>query len=154
VALGTGLTINAYTGNTVQTGDAFARLGAPAGASVSADVAAVKVDTAAILADTGTDGVIVASLANNSVSAAALATDAVEEIADGVLNRNMATGTDSGSSTVRTVRQALRALRNKVTASGGTLTVYKEDDATSSWTGAITTDAAADPVTAIDPAGP
>lgn len=34
------------------TGDAFARLGAPAGASVSADVAAVKVDTAAIKAKT------------------------------------------------------------------------------------------------------
>lgn len=31
-----------------QTGDAYARLGAPAGASVSADVAAVKADTAAI----------------------------------------------------------------------------------------------------------
>jgi hypothetical protein len=39
---------------TVQTGDSFARLGAPAGASVSADVAAVKSDTAAILTDTGT----------------------------------------------------------------------------------------------------
>lgn len=37
-----------------QTGDAFARLGAPAGASVSADVAAVKADSAAILEDTGT----------------------------------------------------------------------------------------------------
>lgn len=34
------------------TGDAFARLGAPAGASVSADIAAVKVDTAAIKAKT------------------------------------------------------------------------------------------------------
>ena len=34
------------------TGDAFARLGAPAGASVSADLAAAKVDTAAILIDT------------------------------------------------------------------------------------------------------
>jgi len=32
----------ALTGNTAQTGDSFARLGAPAGASVSADVAAVK----------------------------------------------------------------------------------------------------------------
>lgn len=37
------------------TGDAFARLGAPAGASVSADVAAVKAQTAAIETDTGTD---------------------------------------------------------------------------------------------------
>lgn len=34
------------------TGDAFARLGAPAGASVSADIAAVKTDTAAIKAKT------------------------------------------------------------------------------------------------------
>jgi hypothetical protein len=46
-----------------QTGDAYARLGAPAGASVSADVAAVKAQTAAIETDTqdlqtqvGTDG--------------------------------------------------------------------------------------------------
>ena len=38
-------TLTTYTGNTVQTGDAYARLGAPAGASVSADVAAVKTDT-------------------------------------------------------------------------------------------------------------
>lgn len=35
-------------GHIAQTGDSFARLGAPAGASVSADVAAVKVDTAAV----------------------------------------------------------------------------------------------------------
>ena len=34
-------TLTTYTGNTVQTGDSFARLGAPAGASVSADIAAV-----------------------------------------------------------------------------------------------------------------
>jgi len=37
---------------TVQTGDAFARLGAPAGESVSADIAAIKAETAAIVADT------------------------------------------------------------------------------------------------------
>lgn len=52
VALGTGLTINGYVGNTVQTGDAYARLGAPANGSVSADVAAVKVDTAAVKVQT------------------------------------------------------------------------------------------------------
>jgi hypothetical protein len=34
------------------TGDIFARIGAPAGASVSADIAAVKVDTAAIKTQT------------------------------------------------------------------------------------------------------
>jgi hypothetical protein len=35
-------TVTTYTGNTPQTGDAFARLGAPAGASVSADIADVE----------------------------------------------------------------------------------------------------------------
>lgn len=45
--------ITSTGGTTVpQTGDSFARLGAPAGASVSADVAAAKVDTAAIKAKT------------------------------------------------------------------------------------------------------
>lgn len=39
VALGTGLTINGYTGNTPQTGDSFARIGA-AGAGLTAVVAA------------------------------------------------------------------------------------------------------------------
>lgn len=68
-------TLTTYTGNTVQTGDSFAylgtnmgllgvnltaaddavmaRLGAPAGASVSADVAAVKTDQTTILARLG-----------------------------------------------------------------------------------------------------
>jgi len=53
---------------TLLTGDAYARLGAPAGASVSADVAAVKTDTAAILLDTGTDGVVVAAGAKTGYS--------------------------------------------------------------------------------------
>ncbi len=44
--------VTALTGHTVQTGDSFARLGAPAGASVSADIVALKVDTAATLVDT------------------------------------------------------------------------------------------------------
>lgn len=47
---------------TAQTGDAFARLGAPAGASVSADIAAVKSDSAAILVDTAEIGVAGAGL--------------------------------------------------------------------------------------------
>lgn len=43
--------VTTLTGHTVQTGDSFARLAAPAGASVSADIAAMKTDTAAILVD-------------------------------------------------------------------------------------------------------
>ncbi len=41
-------TIATYTGNTVQTGDAYARLGAPAGASVSVDIATATTDILAI----------------------------------------------------------------------------------------------------------
>lgn len=37
--------IGSYTGNTPQTGDSFARLGAPAGVSVSADIAAIEAQT-------------------------------------------------------------------------------------------------------------
>ena len=58
VTCAAGVTVRANVGttndSTAQTGDAFARLGAPAGASVSADVAAVKAETAAIVEDTGT----------------------------------------------------------------------------------------------------
>jgi hypothetical protein len=74
--------------------------------------------------------------------------------ADALLDRDMATGTDSGSTTVRTPRQALRFLRNKRTSAAGTLTVYKENDSVASWDAALTTDAAAVPVVTVDPAGP
>lgn len=76
------------------------------------------------------------------------------ENADALLDRNMATGADSGSTTVRTVRQALRFLRNKWSISGTTLTVCKEDDSTTSFTSVVTPTVGASPITAVDPAGP
>ena len=173
-------TVTTLTGHTAQTGDAFARLGAPAGASVSADVAAVKAETASILTDTAEIGAAGAGLTalatqasvntiddflDTEVAAIKAKTDlipaapaAVGDIptaiqnADALLNRDMATGTDSGSPTVRTVRQALRFLRNKWSISGTTLTVTKEDDATASWTSTVATTPGADPVTGNDPA--
>ena len=72
------------------------------------------------------------------------------QIADDILNRDMSVGTDSGSTTVRTVRQALRALRNRFVVSGGTVTVYKEDDSTTSHTAVVTGTPA---VTEANPAG-
>lgn len=75
-------------------------------------------------------------------------------VADAILDRDMAAGADSGSATVRTMRQALRFLRNKWGIAAGALTVTKEDDTTTSWTGAVTTSGSAEPVTEIDPAGP
>jgi len=99
----------------------------------------------------GAGGITAASHAVGAFDAASLATDAANEIADALLDRNMATGADSGSPTVRTVRQALRILRNKASIAAGTLTVTAEDDTTASWTAAVTT-AAGNPISAIDPA--
>ena len=75
-------------------------------------------------------------------------------IADELLDRDMSTGTDSGSTTVRTVRQALRFLRNKWIITGGQLFVYKEDDSTASWSSDVSTDASATPIVGNDPVGP
>ena len=77
-----------------------------------------------------------------------VSSDAYNEIADGILARNVA----GGSSTGRTVKQALYALRNKVAISGSTMTVYQTDDSTSEWTSTITTDGAANPIVTSDPA--
>lgn len=94
----------------------------------------------------------VGAMASNVITAAATAADFSAEVADGILDRDMSTGTDSGSPTVRTMRQALRFLRNKWSISGTTLTVTKEDDTTASWTATVSTDAAALPVVGNDPA--
>jgi hypothetical protein len=76
-------TLTTYTGNTPQTGDSFARIGATGSglttlatqASVNTiddlldtEIAAIKADTAAILLDTGTDGVVVAAASKSGYS--------------------------------------------------------------------------------------
>lgn len=78
--------------------------------------------------------------------------DDLNEIADAVLARDLGSGANAGSSQERTVRSALRFLRNKWAISAGVLTVYAENDTTSMWTSNLTTNAAADPVTTSDPA--
>lgn len=45
-------TLTTYTGNTPQTGDSYARLGAPAGLSIAADIAEIEAETDGIGADT------------------------------------------------------------------------------------------------------
>lgn len=69
------------------------------------------------------------------------------ENADALIARNI----EGGSSTGRTVAQALAFLRNKWSVSGGTLTVYAADDSATSWTAAVT-QTAGNPVSAVDPA--
>lgn len=100
-------------------------------------------------------GVIDSSdFAAGAISANVLATDAVTEIADGLLARDIGSGSNAGALNERTVRSALRALRNKSAIVGSTLTVCAEDDAATAWTAVVSSSASADPVTGIDPAGP
>jgi len=77
---GTVTTVTTLTGHTAQTGDAFARLGAPAGASHAADVAAVKVDTGAMAPKLGTPAgaSISADIAAVKVQTAAIEVDTAD----------------------------------------------------------------------------
>jgi len=77
------------------------------------------------------------------------------QIADHVLRRGWASAeasSDGDSPSFRSLLGAIAKLVNKVVVSGGTLTVYEADDATAMGTQAITTDAGADPITALDTA--
>ena len=116
-------TVSTLTGHTAQTGDAFARLGAPAGASISADVAAVKVDTAAILVDTGTtlqaelDGIqadtediqarlpaaLVGGRIDATVDGTGMEAGALTAIRDKIIERTVLRGTASGTPTTTNI---------------------------------------------------
>ena len=70
-------------------------------------------------------------------------------IGDSLLKRDMSAPSGAAS---RSPLNALRALRNRWAVSGGTLTVYQEDDTTSAWTSTTTGTAGADPITESNPA--
>lgn len=69
-------------------------------------------------------------------------------LADALLKRDW--NSVSGEA-ARSLLNAVRLLRNKVSESGGTLTVTKEDDTATAWTAAVTTSETAKPIVTIDP---
>lgn len=69
------------------------------------------------------------------------------EAADALLARNIAGGSSSG----RTVGQAIAFLRNRWVSSAGVLTVYGTDDSTVLWTATLT-QSPGNPVSSMDPA--
>ena len=111
-------------------------IGTPAGASIAADIAA-----------TPTLAELVAEIDAVQADIAALNDPTVAAIADGLLARNIAGGSDGG----RDVTSALRILRNKVSIAAGTMTVTEEDDTTSAWTAVVAT-TAGNPISSVDPA--
>ena len=68
-------------------------------------------------------------------------------VASDILSADLGSGTNAGTLNERTVRSALRSLRNKVSVGSGTMTVYKENDADTAWTGSLsnTSDVTVDP---------
>ena len=69
-------------------------------------------------------------------------------VANDILSADIGGGTNAGTLNERTVRSALRAMRNKVSVGTGTMSVYKEDDSEVAWTGSLsnTADVTVDPV--------
>lgn len=126
--------------------------GLPTG-NASGQVTVAGTATGAITSSSFAAGAInAAAVATGAIDADSLATDAVEEIADGILKRNLDSSGNEASTTSsgRTVRNALRILRNKVDASTGTqVDVYNEADTTVIWSQAITTSATADPIVKV-----
>lgn len=94
------------------------------------------------------DSVVDTILVFINSSGVTISSDTANDIADSLLKRDW--NSISGES-ARSVLNALRILRNKVSEFGGTLTVTKEDDSTTAWVASVTTDVSANPIITIDP---
>jgi len=103
----------------------------------------------------GSFGEGVTGVASGGITAASIATDAGNKVADHVIRRTFQNACDSANGDTKTGRSLLGAIAklvNKLAASGGTLTIYEDDDTTALLTQSITTSAAAEPITELDTA--
>jgi len=98
----------------------------------------------------------VGAMATDVITAAALAAAGANKLADHVMRRtyaNARASADGDAVAFRSLLGAIGKLINRWQISGTTLTVFQEDDATSTAPGGtqtVTTDAAADPIKEID----
>ena len=142
------------------------------GAIDAATFAAGAIDNAAfnvtetLTANPAAGGIVAASFGAGAIDAAAIATDAIgaseiaaagaNKIADSVLRRtyaNARASADGDAVNFRSLLGAVGKLVNRWAISGTTLTIYQEDDLTSTAPGgtqAITATAGADPITEIN----
>lgn len=138
-AVGTaGAGLTAITGAKLHSDYDAAKSAAPAGAAMTLTAA---YDAAKTAAAAGAKMDLIDAPNGTAVAAMAVA------LLDTLLSEG-----DADALNARTVRSALRAIRNKSGTVGGTLTVCKEDDTAAAWTAAVTEDASAEPITEIDPA--
>ena len=149
--LNSGITLNAdsHSGATIKGIENYANISnvtLHAGTHSDATIQGVTLlNSTVTLSDGGLRSV---NFAAGAVDAAALATDAGQEIADRVLARSVVGGADSG----RSVGQALAALRNRVRSDDTQVYVYLENDSDVMWTSSIVTvDSTAPHISEIDP---
>lgn len=96
---------------------------------------------------------LVAGTDNLDAEVATVVAAAANKIADHTIRRTFQNACDSSDGDTKTGRSLLGAIAklvNKVASSGGTLTVYEDDDVTSLFTQSVTTDSGADPITELD----
>ena len=72
-------------------------------------------------------------------------------MADELLARELGSGLSAGAINERTVRSALRGLRNKTTVINSEMTVYKEDDASTAWSATVSSSDSSKTITGVDP---
>ncbi len=101
----------------------------------------------------GSNVITASIIAPDAIGASELAAGGCNKIADHAIRRTFANAqasSDGDTKNFRSLLGAIGKLVNKVSISGSTLTITEEDDTTSLGTQTITTDAAADPITAVD----
>jgi hypothetical protein len=134
--VGSPTTALALTGTTISSSQTIGTVGSSAISNTS--FAAGAIDANAIATD--------------AITNAELSASAVAEIADGILARKLDSSGNETSTTSsdRTVRNALRILRNKIDASSGAqVDVYNESDTTVIWSATITTSGSAAPIVKV-----
>lgn len=119
-------------------------LGTAVGASLSADIADLPT-----VAEFEARTLVAANYFDPAVDTVSVSNITSAGVVD-ILTEPIANG-EAGASG-RTLLGAIAKLVNKVAIAAGVLTVYKTDDATSLFTQAVTTDAAADPIISVDTA--
>jgi hypothetical protein len=72
-------------------------------------------------------------------------------LADELLSRDVGSGSGAGTVNERTVRSALRGLRNKTTVINNEMTVYKEDDTSTAWSATVSSSDSSKTITGVDP---
>lgn len=120
----------------------------PTNAELATALASADDAVLAAIGDLPTNAELATALgtADDAVLTAIDALPTAVENADALLGRSIAGGANGG----RMVKDALKALRNRVGIATGTMTVYEADDSTPAWTAAVT-QTAGDPLSEIDP---